>query len=141
MATKLINVIAEEYLRSLKQGVSANSTIADIDRDEEGINFATKKDKKWESTALTSRKTAILTFVQLEKSKLLEESLEKNKNVLDFYSWQDLDLLCGNQANPDKNLHAKIDRTVTTLGKCVLATQLVSPSTAQEEIAKKAGDH
>ena len=139
MAKKLIDLIAEEYLRSFKQKLSADSTIAHMDPEGgKTINLATKKNKKWVSnTGLAPRKTAMLTFAQLKKSRLLEESLEQNKNVLDFYSWQDLDLLCGNQATPDKNLHAKIDRTVTTLGKCVLATQLVSPSTTQEEIAKK----
>lgn len=137
MATKLINVIAEEYLRSLKQRSEENGSIADMDSDEEDIGVAAKKGKKWASKALTPRTTAMLTFAQLERSKLLEESLEKNKNMLDFYSWQDLDLLCGNQATPDKNLHAKVNRTVTTLGTCVLATTLVSPSAEREEIIKK----
>ncbi|MEM9569447.1 MAG: hypothetical protein AAF900_00615 [Bacteroidota bacterium] len=131
METKLINVIAEEYLRSFKQ---EQDGIKEMD---EKVVVPSKKKKKWVSKVLMPRATAILTFAQLEGSKLLEESLAQSKNTLDFYSWQDLDLLCGNQATPDKNLHAKIDRTVTTLGKCVLATKLVSPSTAQEEIVKK----
>ena len=135
MATKLINVIAEEYLRSLKQEQKGNNSR--IKQMDEEVVVASKKKKKWESQELTLHTTAMLTFAQLKKSKLLEESLSENKNVLDFYSWQDLDLLCGNQATPDKNLHAKVNRTVTSLGTCVLATTLVSPSTEQEEIVKK----
>ncbi len=131
MAT--LKSIVQEYLRSFP-----------VSKVTEKINKKKKQDQKLQAIVnmsqgkvsldhlelLNERERAEVVFKIFGKSDVLTTTLAKQKNpVLDEYSWQDFNLIAGNVKNPEKNALADIRRTHTTTGGCVMATQMVNPST------------
>ncbi len=61
----------------------------------------------------------------------------KTADVLDYTSWQDLNLLCGPKSNNDIYLAQKIDRTSTELGKISLFRMIIDPLTTVETLRER----
>ena len=57
--------------------------------------------------------------------------------MLDDYIWQDLNLISGHSGTPEQHLLHRIDKTATTAGRCVLATELVSPTRSLPQLERK----
>ncbi|MEM9737869.1 MAG: hypothetical protein AAF770_02110 [Bacteroidota bacterium] len=84
------------------------------------------------------RQAAIGMSKILSQSKQLQKKLAQEKEaVLDQYSWQDLNLIAGNTTTPSKSILNRIKKTHTTIGGCVMATQIVNPTTNKKEIDSK----
>jgi hypothetical protein len=126
---KKIKKIEDAYLRSypLEEGV------------EEQHKPSKKRNELPKVTLLSDREEAAITFTQLSKSSKLAQDLATNSEVLDDYSWQDFNLISGHSETPEQHLLHRIDKTTTTAGRCVLATELVSPTKSFAQLGRKQG--
>lgn len=139
--------IAQEYLRSVP--IATDNKASDLFFEEEEQNNAEqnalRKDiNKGTLTAahipdLNKRESAEIIFTKIfSKSQKVKEVLQTEKEpVLDLYSWQDLNLIAGQQKSPEKNVLQALKRTKTLVGECAMATQLVNPSTNPQTITTR----
>ena len=136
MSTLKLKNITNEYLSSFSR-TKDEDFFSDTDT-------AKKKRPKGDFSIknlahLPEREKALLTFkaVLPHSEKLANELTRESEPVLDQPSWQDFSLLCGNKTTPDKSALNALKRTQTTVGSCVMATQIVNPHTDQKAIEEK----
>lgn len=77
-----------------------------------------------------SKRRAI--FALLERYE--EEHPFPNSDVLEEGTWKDLELLCGPKNSPATYVAAKVDRTVTEIGRAVLYRNIIQPKRSLEEL-------
>ena len=83
-------------------------------------------------------KTSVVFTKILPKSRSLHKALGREEEpVFTRAAWQDFNLLAGNHSAPQKSLLNRLKRTRTTVGSCVMATQLVNPHTDAKKIAQQ----
>ena len=130
--------IAESYLRSFNLK----------EKKKRPKNFVAKKKKK---QLLVLIKVGELTPGNLDKrtqsevlfssvlnySHALAQELDVEEPLIERGSWDDFNLIYGNTATPNKTLHSYINRTRTTAGACVMATELVNPKNDIQAIQNK----
>jgi DNA mismatch repair protein MutS len=125
---KKFEEIKEAYLRSFR---IEDATQA------EAVSKKKEAGKFPEMSPLSKREKTRLTLAQLSSSDKLATNLDQDCEVLGVHDWKDLNLISGNQETPDQHLLRRIDRTTTTAGKCVLATELVSPTRSLSTLEDK----
>ena len=64
-------------------------------------------------------------FNKSDSYRLIQERMSP---ILNEYAWKDLKLFYGSTSAPNYHFIGRINQTVTTLGECVLATFLVTPT-------------
>ncbi|MEM7174229.1 MAG: hypothetical protein AAF380_03185, partial [Bacteroidota bacterium] len=139
--------IAQEYLRSVPLAVDnkADDLFFEEEEQHDAQDKALRQDiNKGELSAthipdLNKRESAEIIFTKIfSKSNKVKEVLKAEKEpVLDLYSWQDLNLIAGQPKSPEKNILQSLKRTKTLVGECVMATQIVNPSTNPDTITTK----
>jgi DNA mismatch repair protein MutS len=123
----LYQEIAQENLKSL--------TKIELEEKPDALSALITQEKEWYDVLQerleeqlnppvdSKRKAVFNLFSQYEKENPLEPS-----KILDLQTWQDLEILCGPQSNPTLYLAAKVDRTVTEVGKATLFKKIVQPT-------------
>lgn len=53
--------------------------------------------------------------------------IKNQPNILDYKSWQELELLCGPKSNPAFYVASKLDRTNTEIGRVTLYKKIIQP--------------
>ncbi|MEM9569464.1 MAG: hypothetical protein AAF900_00705 [Bacteroidota bacterium] len=139
--------IAQEYLRSIP--IATDHKASDLFFEEEEQNNAEQQAMRQDINKgkltgahipdLNKKESADIIFTKIfSKSHKVKEMLQTEKSpVLDLYSWQDLNLIAGQQKSPEKNVLQSLKRTKTLVGECAMATQIVNPSTNLETITTK----
>lgn len=139
--------IAQEYLRSIP--LATESKADDLFFEEEEQHDTQDRELRQDinkgglTTAhipdLNKRESAEIIFTKIfSKSHKVKEVLQTEKEpILDLYSWQDLNLIAGQPKSPQDNVLQSFKRTQTLVGECVMATQLVNPTTNSETITTK----
>ena len=139
--------ITQEYLRSVPLAMQNEKSDLFFEEEEQQASQdskITQDIKKGQLTAahisnLNKREATEIIFTKIfSKSHKLREALQTEKEpVLDLYSWQDLNLIAGQQKSPEKNVLQSLKRTQTLAGECAMATQIVNPTTNPATIATK----
>ena len=139
--------ITQEYLRSipLETNHKAEDLFFETEEQHDAQNSALRQDiNKGGLTSthipeLSKKESAEIIFTKIfSKSHKVKEALQTEKApVLDLYSWQDLNLIAGQQKSPEKNVLQSLKRTKTLVGECAMATQIVNPSTNPDTITTK----
>lgn len=124
----LYQAIAQENLKSM--------TDVDLTGTENGLRSSFKKldDEGWAALVkgrfesqlnLKSDVRRRLIFTLL--SKYEEANSMPQSSVIDYKTWQDLELLCGPKSNAKVHLAAQLDRTVTEVGRATFYRKIVQP--------------
>ena len=111
--------------------------------------LATKKNQIRQKKAISlnefTQRAIVLNALLAKGSKLAH--LQQQPLILNHAAWDDLKLFYGTTSQPNYHLMSRINKTVTTLGECVLATMLVTPThdiqvlQQRQHIIKMMGDN
>ena len=124
---KKVDLIANEYLRSF------------VEKEENRGNALHKiKGTKieWSFPSFSKREETKVLFEELRSSALFQKKLA-TRTILADHALRDLNLIVGHGSHVEKHLLKEIDRTMTTAGRCVLASELAHPHATYAPIAEK----
>jgi len=96
-----------------------------------------KRQQIWEAKlpSLSKQEKAAIIFEQIfAKSPAINSLQAQQEPILNNYAWHDLKLFYGTNPNPKCNLLYQIDRTISWLGKGVLAIFLATPTSSIQEL-------
>ncbi|ACE06282.1 hypothetical protein Aasi_0916 [Candidatus Amoebophilus asiaticus 5a2] len=96
-----------------------------------------KRQQIWEAKlpSLSKQEKAAIIFEQIfAKSPAINSLQAQQEPILNNYAWHDLKLFYGTNSNPKCNLLHQIDRTISWLGKGVLAIFIATPTSSIQEL-------
>lgn len=129
----LTKKIAQENLKTLteKELASGTNTLNSLISDEKSfVEILEEKISLQLNLDPCSKRRAI--FALLERYE--EEHPIPPADVLEEGSWKDLELLCGPKTSLATYVAAKVDRTVTEIGRAVLYRNIIQPKRSLEEL-------
>ncbi|AWN81867.1 MutS-related protein [Candidatus Cardinium hertigii] len=97
-----------------------------------------KLDTNVTAVALAPREERLLIFNEIfETSKRYQACYPVSRKVLNQYAWNDLHLFCGTTRTPGYHFLSRINRTLTALGECALASLLAAPTADLSVLSKR----
>ena len=130
----LYELIAQENLRSLPFEHSNGYYSSEDVIDKEYHELLPLELKKQLNPSPYVQRNAAFKFLSAYEEK---NNLKINTNILDYISWQDLELLCGPKSDPTHYLGNKLNRTSTELGRLLFLKKIVNPTSNIDEIKEQ----
>ncbi|MDD9139347.1 MAG: hypothetical protein NQ127_00185 [Candidatus Cardinium sp.] len=124
-------LLADNYLKSFEE-----------DAKEEKGRAAAQKSAKLDTNvtaiALAPREERAIIFNEIfGTSKRYQACYPALRKVLNQYAWNDLHLFCGTTSTPGYHFLSRINRTLTALGECALASLLAAPTADLSVLSKR----
>ncbi|KKQ32417.1 MAG: hypothetical protein US49_C0008G0002 [candidate division TM6 bacterium GW2011_GWF2_37_49] len=128
--------ISQENLKTLaqKDAQSDTGTLNDLINDEkEFIDIVKEKVEAQLNLDPYTKRQAIFNLLNTYE----EKHAFHVTDVLEDGTWKDLEILCGPKTLPSLYLAAKVDRTVTEVGRAMLYRKIIQPTDNFEELTKQ----
>lgn len=134
--TPIYKKISAENLKTLteQEVTSDTSTLNDLISDEKDfIDIIKEKIKAQFNLDPHTKRQAIFNLLNKHEETHPIPVLD----VLEDGTWKDLEILCGPKTKPSLYLAAKIDRTVTEVGRAMLYRKVIQPTDKMEDLVKQ----
>jgi len=134
--TPIYKKISQENLKTLaqKDGASDTGTLNALINDEKDfIDVVREKVEAQFNLDPYTKRQAVFTLL----NKYEEANPLPILDVLEDGTWKDLEILCGPKTKPDLYLAAKIDRTVTEVGRATLYRKIIQPTDSFEKLNRQ----
>ncbi|MDD9139481.1 MAG: hypothetical protein NQ127_00930 [Candidatus Cardinium sp.] len=130
-ADAIAESLADNYLKSFVVGAreekerAAGHKLAKLDANVTAIDLSPREERR-------------VVFNEIfGTSKRYQACYPALRKALNQYAWNDLHLFCGTTTTPGYHFLSRINKTITTLGECALASLLAAPTADLATLSKR----